>query len=125
MAPIHGAGSVDVDTSELDALLVFPPWQCDHQGTPGGVRSYEAVGFFVTGERIATNSFYAARTPTQQWQYHCNTSDFEGSVSTRYLYLVSAGVSEAYHDAFEHGFAVRPSGFDDGSVIYVPKDAIQ
>lgn len=55
-----------------EAVIVVPPWQCDIQGTPGGVSSYEFLGAAALDNKLPINSFYAARTLPEQSAYHCD-----------------------------------------------------
>jgi len=94
-----------VNASGAEALLVYPPWQCDHESTPGGVRNYELVGFFALSEGLVTNSFYAARTTSEQKQYHCDYGARLAKLSPGAIYLLSGALYEQHRAAFAERFA--------------------
>ncbi|MGS5088129.1 hypothetical protein ACVC7V_16730 [Hydrogenophaga sp. A37] len=57
----------------ISMIHVHPPWQCDPWKTPVGVRNFESIGYAAVLHQVPTNNFYAARNPTEQLAYHCNT----------------------------------------------------
>jgi hypothetical protein len=112
--------TVNLDLRSIKAVLVYPPWQCDMQNTPGGGRNYEAVGFFAIENNLKTNNFYAARTLPKQAKYHCNYDRISRNISEKYIYLLSNSMSQSSGHLFAGGFSSMPSGFDDGSILYYP-----
>jgi len=94
------------------ALIVLPPWQCGPKNSPGGPRGYESLGFLAAGLRIPTNSFYGARTPGLQSQYHCNDRLTLADVDPDNIYVLS----EPYFAKYAGLFAE----FDCGPLRGVP-----
>lgn len=112
--------AVHLDLRSIKAMLVYPPWQCDMQNTPGGGRNYEAVGFFATENNLKTNNFYAARTLRKQKKYHCNYDKLSRRISDQNIYLLSESMNQTSGHLFADGFSSMPSGFEDGSILYYP-----
>jgi hypothetical protein len=52
-------------------LLIFPPWQCDQQDTPGGQEGFSIFGILATEQHMRTNSYYAARYSPRSLAWHC------------------------------------------------------
>lgn len=91
----------------VSGIYVFPAWQCDHQGTPGGVRNYEMIGRFASTHRIPTNNFYAARTLDEQFAFHCNIEQRLSKLDPNAVYLISSEVFETQYSKFDDGFHCR------------------
>lgn len=89
---------------KASGIFVYPAWQCDHEGTPGGVRNYEAVGRYALRNNIPTNNFYAARTTGEQSAYHCDFEKRLQVIDARAIYLLSPALYEQYGAGFSHGF---------------------
>ena len=85
---------------DVDGIFVYPPWQCDHQGTPGGVRNYELVGRFARQQRIRTNSFYAARTTGKQTAFHCDIPRRLETLYPNAVYMLSAKLFSSHSEKF-------------------------
>lgn len=97
--------SLDLEvTRSLSGIFVFPAWQCDPTGTPGGVRNYESVGRFALAHRIPTNNFYAARTTNDQTTFHCNIDQRLSRIDGNAVYLMSPEVYEAHGASFAASF---------------------
>jgi hypothetical protein len=64
--------------SELGAiyanLVVLPPWQCDHYGTPGGVDGYRIFGLLAADQNMRINSYYSGRQTERALAFHCSRS---------------------------------------------------
>jgi hypothetical protein len=75
---VHGAAWTRA--ADAEAFIVIPAWQCGPEQTPGGVHSYQALGFAGLAMKLPTNSFYAARTPSDQAAFHCGrtAADYSG-----------------------------------------------
>lgn len=97
--------SLDLAVSgPVSGIFVFPAWQCDPQGTPKGVRNYEAVGRFASTHGIPTNNFYAARTTDEQSAFHCNIDLRLWKIDPNALYLISSEVFATHASKFDGGF---------------------
>ncbi len=94
----------DIGAPGAKAVLVYPPWQCDHESTPGGVRNYELVGYFALSNGLVTNNFYAARTTAEQQQYHCDYDKRLEKASFDAVYLLSPALYAKYQASFAQGF---------------------
>jgi hypothetical protein len=100
--------SLDVAVAlPVTGVFVFPAWQCDHYGTPGGVRNYEMVGRFASTHGIPTNNFYAARITDEQVAFHCNIEQRLAKIDPNALYLISSEVYATHASKFEGGFECR------------------
>lgn len=103
-----------VSSEGYEALIVIPPWQCDNQATPGGIRNYESFGFFVANHDIPTNNFYAARTLPGQAEYHCDYDGVLGKVSAKNLYVISPSIYERYASSLSKSLScfesINPKG---------------
>lgn len=100
--------SLNVSTEQpLSGIFVFPAFQCDHEGTPGGVRNYEMIGRFASTHRIPTNNFYAARTTDEQSKFHCNIEQRLANPDNNALYLISSEVFGNQASKFDRGFQCR------------------
>jgi len=111
-----------VPAGSYSALLVFPAWQCDNQGTPGGgVRNYEAVGQLAATLGIPTNNFYAARTPADQSAFHCDYAARLKQPDPRAVYLVSTALLETYGDGLRAAHACSPLEGDEGAWKCMPQ----
>lgn len=91
-------------TENVSAILVYPPWQCDNQETPGGLRNYEMVGYFALHHRIPTNNFYAARNTAEQLNYHCDYDKRLSEIDPNAIYLLSSKLYTKYKATFAQGF---------------------
>jgi len=83
-----------IDFSDIDSILVVPPWQCGVEKTPGGSRNFEFLGVFAADKKIVTNSSYAARTPPEQLTALCDAEKILNSLSRDTLYILSSEVFE-------------------------------
>jgi hypothetical protein len=93
-----------ISHSGANSVLVYPPWQCDHQGTPGGGRNYELVGYFALDNRLPTNNFYAARTTSVQSAYHCDYRARLQQPDKKAIYLLSPSLFKVYGNIFVNNF---------------------
>lgn len=105
---------------DINHLVLFPPWQCDHVFTPGGIRNFEPVGFFAHKNGLTTNSFYAARTPQAHSEYHCNVETWEPSIAEDGIYLLSDAAYDMLQDSFTGGFTCTDLSHDQGGKLCVP-----
>ena len=83
-----------------DAIIVFPPWQCDQASTPSGGRNYELVGYVAAKYNLATNNFYAARSLPKQLAYHCDYNNIWSEISESSLYILSQTHYQLFLDQF-------------------------
>ncbi|MCS7092254.1 MAG: hypothetical protein NZM26_02800 [Patescibacteria group bacterium] len=86
----------EIDMNGVNAVLVFPPWQCDHEKTPGGVHNYEMIGSWTSQHQVVTNSFYAARTPVSLINYHCNYEERLKVLEKKAIYVLAPEFYQAY-----------------------------
>lgn len=105
----------------VDAILVFPGWQCDHDKTPLGIRNYESIGFFAANHHIPTNNFYAARNLPEQIAYHCDYSTIAGNIRPHALYLVTENIYRSVEQDFAQTHQCNNQKTGDGSWICVPR----
>lgn len=92
----------NVPAGRYSAVLVYPAWQCDPHGAPGGgLRNYEAVGYFAASLHIPTNNFYAARTPADQTAFHCDYAARLHLIDPHAIYLLSEALFELYHSRLQ------------------------
>lgn len=111
-----------VPAGSYSALLVFPAWQCDNQGTPGGgVRNYEAVGQLAASLGIPTNNFYAARTPAEQSVFHCDYDARLKQPDARAVYLISAALMETHGGRLRETHVCSPLEGEQGAWKCMPK----
>lgn len=80
---------VPLKNKNVSAIYAFPPWQCSPHETPGGLRNYESIGYLAAKLGIPTNNFYAARTPVDQSQYHCDIDSRLKQLYPKAAYLFS------------------------------------
>lgn len=104
-----------------DRLILLPPWQCDHQQSPGGLRGYEIFGIVAAREKLLTNSFYAARTLPEQMAFHCDDAQVLNNLSDRGLYVLSGQAYSAYAPLFAVGYDCRELPMDDRPQLCVPR----
>lgn len=52
-------------------LLIFPPGQCDRQGTPGGNDGLAIFGMLAAAQHMRTNSYFSSRYSPQSLAWHC------------------------------------------------------
>ena len=52
-------------------LLVFPPWQCGAEASPGGKDGFATFGMLAAAQHMRTNSYYAARYSPRSIAWHC------------------------------------------------------
>lgn len=103
--------SLNLDiTRPVTGIFVFPAWQCDPVGTPGGVRNYELVGRFALSHRVPTNNFYAARTPEEQASFHCNIVQRLSKLDSGAVYLLSPDVYQSRQTQFAEFRCSRRNG---------------
>lgn len=88
-----------------NAILVYPPFQCDYEGTPGGKRNYELVGYFALRHKIPTNNFYAARTPSEQSAFHCDYEARLAQLNPNAIYLLSTKLYTQHEARFAGRFS--------------------
>lgn len=100
-----------------EAVIVLPPWQCDHEETPGGIRNYEIFGFLSINKHIPTNNFYAARTLPEQSNFHCNYDELVKRLSKKNIYFLSADFYTKFHGYFTNDFECANSTSIDNTVI--------
>lgn len=98
-----------------NSILVYPPWQCDHEGTPGGLRNYELVGYFALHHKMPTNNFYAARTPAEQSAYHCDHEARLAQLDLNAIYLLSSNLYARHAAAFTGRFSCSKHTVDGES----------
>ena len=111
-----------IPQSRFSAVLVYPPWQCDPQGTPGGgVRNYEAVGHLAASLRVPTNNFYAARTPADQIAFHCDYSARLANIDPGALYLLTDRIFNMHRGAFEGTHSCSALSGAPGDMKCVPR----
>lgn len=111
----------DIPVADYSAVLVFPAWQCDNGTTPGGPRNYESVGYLAAAARVPTNNFYAARTPDDQREYHCDYAARLAQIDKRAVYLLSAALMEQYRAGFDPSHVCSPLANSDGAWKCLPK----
>lgn len=104
-----------------ERLILLPPWQCDHQQTPGGVRGYEIFGIVAAQNKLLTNSFYAARTLPEQMAFHCDYAQVLNNLSDRSLYVLSAQAFALHAGAFAAGYDCSELPMDDRPQLCVPR----
>ncbi|RYD85388.1 MAG: DUF4214 domain-containing protein [Verrucomicrobiaceae bacterium] len=86
--------------SRYKAVIVAPPWQCDNQNSPGGIRNYESVGYFAEQSGLATNNFYAGRTPQAQLAFHCDFANLAGLSKDENIFIVSEDIYARHSEFF-------------------------
>lgn len=111
----------DVPAGTYTSLLVYPAWQCDPHGTPGGVRNYESVGHMAASLGIPTNNFYAARTPDNQTAYHCDYAARLQSIEPGAVYLVSGALLEQHRPSLTEAHDCTPLANSEGAWKCLPK----
>lgn len=94
-----------IDTKDAQAVLVYPPWQCDSKETPGGIRNYESVGYFALHHQLPTNNIYAARTPKKQTAFHCDYERRLQELDPDAIYLLSQELYSQHEAAFSGRFS--------------------
>ena len=102
------------------AMVVLPPWQCDHQQTPGGVRGYEIFGVLAARQHMNINSFYAARTLREQRSFHCDYSRALANPGPDSLYVLSAALYSENAIKFQSGFNCSELPIEGVPVLCVP-----
>lgn len=103
------------------AVMVYPPWQCDHMTTPLGMRNYESIGFFAAQKKIPTNNFYAARTPPEQLTFHCDYTKIGERISAENIYLLSSDLYSKVGGLFKDHFDCTSGRNGDTSWVCVPR----
>lgn len=112
-----------IPEGSYSAILVYPAWQCDPQGTPGGIRNYESVGEFALKHHIPTNNFYAARTPDSQKAFHCDYAARLREIDPRAVYLLSEALFLSHREQFEGQMRCQRMSGADAAWSCVPGDA--
>lgn len=107
--------------NNIKNVMVFPPWQCAHGGSPGGPRNYEIFGYLVARIQANTNNFYAARTLAEQTKYHCNFSEFPKNISTNSIYFLSDVFFQKFKPYLADNFSCKNSHDMKNTVICSPK----
>jgi len=110
-----------VAPGSYSAILVYPPWQCDYNATPLGIRNFESVGQFALRQDIPTNNFYAARNLQAQLDYHCDYPARLAKPDATAIYLLSDTLYQAYGKGFEAGFDCRAHVNGDDSWLCIPR----
>ena len=97
---------IKVEDVAYDSILVFPPWQCDNQNTPGGVRNYELFSAYAAENNLSTNNFYAARTLPEQTNFHCDYEErlSPGNISIKNVYVLSKDLHSRFNASFQKDF---------------------
>jgi hypothetical protein len=54
-----------------ERLIVLPAWGCGSAPSPGGLEGFATFGMLAAEQRMATNSYYAARYTEAQTTTHC------------------------------------------------------
>lgn len=101
-------------------MVVMPPWQCDHQETPGGVRGYEIFGVLAARHQMNINSFYAARTLPEQSAFHCDYSRALTNLSSDNLYVLSARLYSENTMKFQADFNCSVLPIEGSPVLCAP-----
>jgi hypothetical protein len=101
-------------------LVVLPPWQCDHQQTPGGDRGYEIFGVLAARNQMNINSFYAARTLPEQKSFHCDYARALTNISSDNLYVLSAKLYSENAMKFQSGFNCSELPIEGAPVLCIP-----
>ena len=82
-------------------LVVLPPWQCDKEGSPGGISGYGIFGLLAADQKMATNSYYSARYTEVSREFHCTqsvTDLAEKPLSPDTAYVVSPALAAIIAD---------------------------
>jgi hypothetical protein len=103
-------------------LVVLPPWQCDHQQTPGGDRGYEIFGVLAARQHMNINSFYAARTLPEQRSFHCDYTRALSNLGSDNLYVLSAKLYSENAMKFQSGFNCSELPIEGAPVLCIPAD---
>ena len=106
---------------ESKAIIAIPPFQCSIGRSPGGLRSYEIIGYAAAQLDIPSNNFYAARTLQEQRDYHCDMQRLLNNISTDYTYFVYRSVYNNFHMLFDKKFSCIKSESMSNAFICVPK----
>ena len=91
------------------SLQIHPPWQCDPDNTPFGIRGFEVSGQFTLTNHIPTNSYYAGRTPKNHMQFHCDSSKRLSTPDPRAIYVLSDDMWAEYGYKFRDSHKCRIS----------------
>jgi hypothetical protein len=83
-------------------LFIYPPWQCDALGSPGGVRSFEIFNNFAITFKIPINSFYAGRTPLNQLNFHCDFDARLDEIDQNSIYVINEALWRKYGDRLKN-----------------------
>ncbi len=109
-----------VEAGHYSSVLVFPAWQCDPNGTPGGaVRNYEAIGMLAAELGVPTNNFYAARTPDDQSAFHCDIESRLARLDPKAVYILSGAIHAEYSSQLgsAHYCSLLRPGLDEWKCI--------
>ena len=52
-------------------LVVIPPYQCNPEDTPGGLKGFWLYGKLAADQKMSTNSFHPARMSAKQVEFFC------------------------------------------------------
>lgn len=100
-----------ISKKNVSMIYVYPPWQCTPHGTPGGVRNHESFGHTAAEAGIPTNSFYAARNPLEQLEYHCNIEARLKTIEKAALYILKNEIYAPRALLFQKTHACHQTGF--------------
>ena len=93
--------TVPYDLKRYSKLIILPPWQCDTRNGPGGGRSYENLGFLAVLNKLDTNNFYAARTPTEHSKFHCRPENHLADMRSDTIYIFSETVFQQLASVYQ------------------------
>lgn len=77
-------------------LLVFPPWQCAPQDSPGGVDGAAIFGILAATQHMRINSYMSSRYSPRTLDWHCRESVKElwsGALRTDSVYVLSPNLA--------------------------------
>lgn len=106
---------------QTKALIALPPRQCSIGRTPGGLRGYEFTGYAAAQLNIFTNSFYAARTLSEQRDYHCDLDRALANISSENTYFLHQPFYNKNRTLFDEEFHCRKSESILNAFICTPK----
>jgi hypothetical protein len=83
------------------AFTILPPFQCGPEASPGGVWGFEPFAMLSAESSLPINSFYAARTPTDQTRYHCEAQHdlLRFGAEADRIYALTPAVFQTYRTA--------------------------
>ncbi len=77
-------------------LVILSAWQCDIEGSPGGLSGYGIFGLLAADQKMTTNSYYSGRYTGVSKELHCaqSISDLaEKPLSPDTAYVVSLALA--------------------------------